>query len=288
MNRRINHMFCIMIGCMFLQCTIVNAEMISFEGKGEYWMTGQDSVKHAEDWAFKEAVRSISQQAVVAINSKSASVDNQISADEIEMVTATIISVKDKKYDKNIASDGKILVSASVKGELDVAVAEKMVNEIVEAKRIEKDKLKLDKEIMRIKKQYSELKGENPLLAHQLNLEKFYDAIEMERENRREEAFNAYNEIIAEEMNFAPAYSRRGHLYREKGELDLAKKDYDKAATLDNKEAGWYYGMAVLLEKAGKLIEAAKEYRKFIEYSNILEYDIEIPIALQRIRNLEK
>lgn len=282
------NMCLIIIGCIFLHCSIANAEMKLFEGKGEYWMTGQDSIKYAEEWAFKEAMRSISQQAVVAINSKSASIDNQISSDEIEMVTATVISVKEKKYDKNIATDGKVMVSASVKGELDVDAAEKMVNSIVEAKRIEKDKLKLNKEISKIKKQFIELKGENPLIAHQLNLTKFYDAIKMEKNNKKEEVFDMYNEIIEEEVNFAPAYSHRGHLYMEKGEFDLAKRDYDKATAIDDKEAGCHYGRAALLEKTGKLIEAAKEYRMFIEYADILEYDDKIPIVLQKIRDLEK
>lgn len=288
MAKKLWQVLLVLMMCLTMQFGVVKAEIMVADGKGEYMMTGKDSVKYGEECAFTEAVRSISQQAAVAITSSSTSVDNQLSADEIEMVTATIIKVKSKNYNKNIAPNGNIIITASVKGELDVDIAEKMIHEIVEAKRIEKDKDKLNEEYKRIKNQYSELKKDNPLIAYQINIKSFYEAIKMEREQKKDEALARYNEIIAEGADIASVYSHRGHIYRAQGQFDLAKKDYDKAASLDANEAGWHYGKAILLERGGDAKSAVREYRLFVEYADILEYDVEIPIVLKKIFDLEK
>ncbi|MBR2214475.1 MAG: tetratricopeptide repeat protein [Selenomonadaceae bacterium] len=56
-----------------------------------------------------------------------------------------------------------------------------------------------------------------------------------------------YEEAIVDNPNYARSYSRRGHIYRQQGKNDLARRDCDKAYALDPKEAGAHYGKAIYL-----------------------------------------
>lgn len=265
----------------------VFAAVEPFEAQAEYMMENNESIKYAQETALNEAIRRISQQAAVVIRSHSTAADNQLSSDEMEMVTSTIVQVKEKRFQKRLGANDKIVVTAFVKAELDTDRAEQMSKELLAAKDTARDYEKIREEYSTAQSQYNALQGQYSLVVQKSAKFKAKQGIKLEREGKVAEAMKLYEEAIAADPNYARSYSRRGHIYRMQGKRDLAMKDYDKAYALDPKEAGCHYGRAIYLEQDGQKLQAAKEYRLFIEYSDILEYDLEIPQVLDKIIEIE-
>ena len=260
----------------------------SFDGRGEYIMEIEETTKHGQEIAFQEALRSVSQQAAVAIKTHSSMADNQLTGDQMEMVTATVMQINEKTFDTDITPDGKLKAIALVRASLDVDRAEKMAQALLAAKNNTQEYERIQEEYATAKSQYTTLREQHGILMKKSARAKIREGIQQERAGRLSEAMTLYEEAIAADPDYARAYSRRAHIYRQQGKMDLANKDYAKAASIDSKEAGHHYGKAIMLEQQGKKAEAAKEYRLFIEYSDILEYDEEIPVVLEKILELEK
>ena len=273
---------------LFFLPSVSLAATESFTGHGEYIMDNNDSIKHGQDIALREAIRNVAQQATVAMKSQSGTIDNHVYNDEVDMATVAIMQINDKTLRQEIATDGKIIVKATIQATLDVERAEQMAVSLLEVKNTTKDYEKVLAEYGVAESQYNLLQAEFSSMARLSAKQQVYEGIKLERQERIAEAMALYEKAIAEDVNLAMAYSRRGHIYRQRELFDLAQKDYDKAAVLDPQEAGAHYGNAILLERNGKNTEATEEYRLFIKYSDILEYDKEIPIALDKILGLEQ
>jgi hypothetical protein len=65
----------------------------------------------------------------------------------------------------------------------------------------------------------------------------------------------------------AEVYTGRGIAFIEKGELDRAIDDYDRALALTPEDGMIYYNKARACEKAGRLAEAIRAYRSFIKFA---------------------
>ena len=263
------------------------AAIEQFSGKGEYIMEDNQAIKDAQEIAYNEAMRSIAQQAGVSIKGSSQSEDNTLTNDELEMMATTIAKVKDKNYKKEIGADGKIKVLAFVTAELDTEQADKMLKDMVEAKRASQGYEKIFAEYQAKQKQFDSLQGEYSAALAQTARQSVREGIKLERQGDIDGAMKFYQEAIEADGNLARAYSHRGHIYRRQGKYDLAAKDYDKAASLAAEEAGWHYGKATLYDQQGRTAQAVKEYRLFVKYADIMEYDEEITQALERIVTLD-
>ena len=284
----INRIFISVLFSILLINGITEAAVETFEGQGEYVMENNESIRQAQDVAMQEAMRGISQQATAVISGSSGSSDNQLTKDEVEMVTAAIMNVNEKRFEKTLSKDNKIKVVAYVKAEIDVDRAEKMARELMAAKKSSQEIEKIKAVYTSKQNEYSTLQGQYSTLSKGGGVKhRVREALKLERDGKITEALRIYDETIATDPTYARAYSHRGHIYRQQGKIDLARKDYEKAFSLDDKEAGAHYGRAILLERDGKRSEAAKEYRLFIKYSDILEYDKEIPGAIEKIIKLE-
>lgn len=275
------------IGLILWACPLFVDAAEHFNGRGEYLMSDNESIKSAQDTALQEALRDISRQAAAVVKSRSVGANNQLTSDQIEMVTSTVVQVKEKKFQKSLETNGKIKIVALVEAELDAEQAEKMAKELMAARNVSNEYEKIRGEYSTKQSQYNALQGKYSEAVQKSAKYRTREGIRIEREGKTTEALKVYEEVIASDANYARAYSRRGHIYRQQGKNDLAQKDYDKAAALDPKEAGWHYGKAILLEQSGQKAAAAKEYRLFIEYADILEYDKEIPVVLDKILALE-
>ena len=268
--------------------TVAYAEVTHFTGKASYTAESNESIKYAQDTALNEAMRNISMQAAVAIKSHYTSQENRLTDDMVEMVSATVMQIEKKDFSTEITSDEKIKVTAVVLASLDVEQAKKMSQKLLSVKNTLADYEKVQEEYATAQSQYSTMKEQYDSLMKKAARTKTKEGIKLEREGKKDEAFRLYQEAVHDDPDYARVYSRLGHIYRGQGKKELAEENYAKAAKLDPKEAGHHYGRAILLEQAGKKAEAAKEYRLFIEYSDILEYDEEIPVILKKIIELEE
>ncbi|MBO6180022.1 MAG: tetratricopeptide repeat protein [Selenomonadaceae bacterium] len=272
---------------IFLFSSVTFAQVVHFTGNGSYTAKTNESIKYAQDEALKQAMRDISMQAAAAIRSNYSSNKNVLQDDVVEMVSATVMRIEDKKFAKSITADERIAVKATIKASLDIEKSRKMSADLLKAKTENRKLTDIQEEYATAQSQYSDTKTRYDVLMKQKARNKTREGIKLEREGKLTEALALYNEAIASDSRYARPYSRRAHIYRQQGKKDLAVSEYAKAARIDPKEAGHHYGTAIMAEERGDKKTAAKEYRLFIEYSDILEYDKEIPTVLQKILELE-
>ena len=106
--------------CLLLcQPQQAQAEILAYEGVGEYYMEGENvSLSEAKDKAKLMAEVAVVEQASVKVASTTEGQKSKLTKDEIELIAAGIIKVQDVKY--NISSElDTLLVKAVVKAEID-------------------------------------------------------------------------------------------------------------------------------------------------------------------------
>ena len=111
-------------------------------------------------------------------------------------------------------------------------------------------------------------------------------------DGKLDEALKFYDEAIAEAADnnaeLSLAYIKRGLVYGSQNKPELLIADFEKALALDNDEVGLHFVKAFALEVDGDKAQAAQEYRAFVKDADIVYYDAEIMVALERIVKLEE
>ena len=266
----------------------VSAALEMLSGSGEYIMEHNETMKEAQDIAFREAMRSISQQAGVYIESTSQAKDSQLTHDEVTALTETVVQVKEKRFDRDILPDGKIKVRATVTATLDTDEADRLLQRRVEAHKTQKQYEAARDEQAELQKKSESLQAEyDEAMLGGVN-ESTKRGDELMAQRKYAEAYTAYHHAVSVSPKTAELYSKRGESLRLQGKDDAAMQDYDKALSLDGQDALAHYGRASVLDKRGKRAEAVREYRLFVDIADIDFYDEEISRALDRILALEK
>lgn len=257
-----------------------------FSGAGEYVMEDNETLKEAQETAYAEAMRKIAQETAVYVTSRSAAKDATLTEDEIELMANAIMQVTAKEFQKELTPDGKLLIRAKVRAEVDEEATDRWLQERIAAREAER--------------QYAEIKAQHDARQGELtDLEKKYSEARrgaaasfvaegdaLLAQGKEAEALARYNEAVEADPELAAGYARRGRLYTRQGKNDLARPDLEKAISLDNKSADAHYGLAVILDKAGASTRALAEYRAFVDCANIVEHGEEITKALERIAAL--
>ena len=120
----------LVVGSLFF-ASAVNAEVIALEGIGEYVMGDdlENSPSVAKERAKQHAVRDACKKAGVYLKIYSRSVNAELTDDEIEAVTATIIKVTKEEYDiEHVPDANAILFRATVQAELDTDDLQKFLD----------------------------------------------------------------------------------------------------------------------------------------------------------------
>ncbi|MBR1421027.1 MAG: hypothetical protein IJ575_08265 [Selenomonadaceae bacterium] len=89
----------------------VSAEVITVEGDGECPLGPNTTPDEAMKFAREYALRDASQKVAVHVKSISKSVDHAITEDEIELISASVLSVKDGYFIPSSTSDNKFFVA---------------------------------------------------------------------------------------------------------------------------------------------------------------------------------
>ncbi len=269
-----------------MEMNIASAVEQSFIGHSEYMLDKSDSINEGEKIVYREALRNIVQQAGIHVQSKSAMMGNVQNNDVIEALATAVVKVTDKKITRNTEVQGKIKIIGDVKANIDVDLADNMLNELVKTRETAKAHNQSMEEYQKKSGQYNELQANYVEVVKNNASQKVREGIMQEQNGRTDDAMMIYNNLIAEYDGFAMAYSRRGNIYHLQGRDDLAVQDYNKALSLDEQDAGGHYGKAVLNDNNGRKEEAVREYRLFLKYANILDDNPEIIKALGRIADL--
>ena len=124
----------VLLASMLSFTPILNAEEVSFTATGSHEVDDTETFDHARDEAFKVALRDISQQAIVAIQGKYSSMNQTMSDDVLEMVTASMVIIDEKKYNYTTTEENRPVILVKVKARVDVDRAVEMTQKMSEEK----------------------------------------------------------------------------------------------------------------------------------------------------------
>ena len=271
---------------------ICAAEVKTFHTESLYVMNKGESIKDAQDTAFKEAVRRISEEAGVIVKSSGLMNDNELSEDEVETVTAAVLRIKSKAFGKKFTSEGNLEISVAVDAEVDTENVDKLLAELSASHKSDKSYEEFLADYTKRQKQFDTVYGEYLGSYQKRIMRKIRDGCKLQNDGQFEEALKLYDaaitESVANNAELSLAYVKRGHVYNLQNKKELSTADFEKAISLNNDAVGVHYAKAVLLETRGDKIQAAQEYRAFVKDAGIVYYDTEITDALNRIIELEE
>lgn len=266
---------------------VCSAEIKTFHAESSYRMDKGEPIKIAQETAFNEAIRKISEEASVAINRLSVSRDSELEFDRIENFTAAILRVKSKTFGKEFTDDGGLKITVTVDAEIDTDNAAELLNELREARNSAKNYEEVLKNYTERKNNFNTVYGEYLGSYQKRIMRKIRDGCKLEMEGKLDEALNLYDAAIAESVandaELSLAYVKRGFVYAMQNKAELAAVGFEKALSLNNDAIGVHYVKAVMAETSGNKIQAAQEYRAFVKDADIVYYDVEIISAPDRI-----
>lgn len=102
-------------------------------------MSKSEPIKIAQETVFNDAVRKISEEAGVVVESLSESADSALSLDRVETFTAAVLRIKSKSFGKQFTTDGGLTITVAVDAELDTDDAAEILNELRQAKASDKN-----------------------------------------------------------------------------------------------------------------------------------------------------
>lgn len=272
-------------------CGQCSAEVKTFHAESSYHMSKSEPIHDAQEKVFKDAVRMISEEACVIVESISQTQNSNLKIDRIETLTAAVVRIKSKSFDKNLTSDGGLVITVKVDADLDTDNAVELLNELRETKNSAKNYDEVLKAYTERKKNFDTVYGEYLGSYQKRIMRKIRDGCKLEMSVDFDEALKLYNAAIAESVannaEISLAYIKRGFVYIMQNKIELAAADFEKALVLNNDAVGVHFVKAVMFEGRGDKVNAAQEYRAFVKDADIVYYDAEIIAALNRIVKLE-
>lgn len=269
-----------------------NAEVKTFHAESSYLMSRNEPIKDAQDYVFKDAIRMISEEAGVVVESLSKSKNNQLEADRIETFTAAVLRVKSKTFGKELTSDGGLTITVAVDAELDTDNAVELLNELRDVRKSTKGYEEVLKDYTERKKNFDTVYGEYLGSYKKRIMRTIREGCKLEMDGKFDEALKLYDaaisESVANDVEISLAYIKRGNVYRTQGKNNLAAADFEKALALNNDATGVHFVKAIMAEADGNESLAAQEYHTFVKDADIVYYDVEIIAALDRIVALEE
>ena len=265
-----------------------SASAQTFTGAGEYVMEDNEIMARARESAYREAMRSIAQQAGVYISGFSQIRDQQLTQDELEMLAATLAKVQSWNSMKELDPNGKILIRVTVTADVDSQKADAMLNEFIDSQKSSKTLDQIQQEFLDGESIYLQLQSQYQKTSRDQAMHLIREGDRLRQSGNLDESLMKYEESISKDSTFAKGFSRRGYIRLKKNQIDQAKSDFEHALSLDAEDSCAHLGLAILFERSGNSQRAAKEYREFLKTADIMEFDKEITIAIEQIVELER
>lgn len=268
----------LMIIGLFIFLPTLHAEMLTYEGVGEYTMTEFEMAGVAKQRAKMYAVRNAQSKAGTYIKSCSKSVDNELAEDEIIAISAGIVQIIDVKI-FSVPSDEGVTFRAIVKINIDSDnIDEWLKRDPKERERLVQENSELQKSIAEQEEQIANLKkliaeAKTPediekIRAGFAEIDKeFFANKELEEGQtfyNRGDYFSAimsYDKAVELNPNNFLVYVKRGEAYQNLNDYSRALSDYEKALSLNPN-----FSMAYALHNnRGNVYSNLKQYEQAIQ-----------------------
>ncbi len=177
-------MMMLVMMCLCFDFSIVNAEVKTYDGIGEYIMGEFETIDVARERSKQRALQSAIESAGVFVDSYTKIVNSTVAKDEVTVIANGVLRIKEISYKYEASLDGKfIIIKAFIKAEINSDDILKWLNQsknkqeqiIEENKRLQKENALQEKKIEELKEKLKNTQNES---------EKKKIAVELQREEK--------------------------------------------------------------------------------------------------------
>ena len=276
----------ILIGGL-LMSSVANAEIVTYEGVGQYVMSDFETPDVAKLRAKQRAEKSAQEKAGIFVKSNTKVVNLKLESEEIEVMTAGIMKVNSVNYEQQFDTSGNgIIYTAKVLVDIDTDEIDKWLEKsVVEKEQLIEQNKTLQKTLAEQEKQLAELKARleqvenanlNPgatfvtrmqftgAFANSDNIflsnEKLKEGNKLHSRGDLNGAITAYTDAITLNANNAAAYTWRGNAFGSLGHYQNALSDLSRAVQLDNSSTPAYVGLGLVYYLTGDYMQAIQDF----------------------------
>ena len=273
----------ILLGMIFLSTfTTVSAEQRIIETTGEYQPESYEDLSVARRRALNDAIRLANVQANVYIKNISEAKDNILEMDTIRMISANVLRIQgEPRFEIIEDGESKTVICNLTTIIDDTNITESLArdyrenSEAVQQNRdYELENARLDSELADLKKKLTnvvdlaelrrlraEVKAnEEKFLAntHFLQGNKYY------YEKNYPSALEEYNQAVELNPNLSAAYTNRGVIFYNLGEIEKSLADYNHAVELNPNDSATYVNLSSIYFDAGNIDQALNSLNEAI------------------------
>ena len=252
-----NFLSALLIVGIFLIGSVVHAEVKTYTGVGEYYMSDYETPDVAKQRAKQRAEQNACEQAGVYVKAFSRTKDFELVDDEVITMTSGILKVLDVQYYREHGDNDTTLFRVTIQAQIDSDDVLKWLNKDGE----EKSKLVAQMEALR--KSNEELAKQNEELKKQIaNVKTEQDKERITQEFAAEDKIFLSNQKLEEGLRF-----------RESGNYDDAIKVLTEALELNPSNEDAKSWLDSILFKRGRLYIATKQYEKAVQdFDTLIEH----------------
>ena len=270
----------LLMGASLTFLPVAHAEIMTYEGTGEYIMSDFETPDIAKQRAKVRAEQHAAEQAGVYVKSYTKTVNHVVESDEVTAIANTIIKIVDEKYTVTPTNEngGSFRVQVTIKAIIDSERIDEWLkneqqknNELIEQnKRLMREREKQEKEIRDLRYKLSVATNEQSRKVVEksiakedrkfLSLKKTEEGDRLCSIGKYIEAIESYTRAININSDNEIAYGNRAYAYYHIGERKLAFRDIDKAIELNAKEEMAYYNRGTMYFEDGRYQEAINDF----------------------------
>lgn len=250
--------------------------------EGTYCMGDGETPTVAEERALLQAKRVAVEQAGTYVESYSKTLNYQLTADEIQVISSGVMEVTVLEKQRTVTGSSinfwvkiKALVSTDRIEDMAAKVKEKSLVE--DYKKLQEDYDKSQQEVVQLKQQLQQTTDdkEKARIRSEISASEsgFQASSWLDRGNslvasgNYYRAIEAYSQAIRLSPSNAKAYLNRGQAYIMIGQYPLALADFDASLNLRPDLVFAYYGKAFAYDRLNHRAAAIRTYRAYIEYA---------------------
>ena len=274
--------------CGLLMAGTANAEVVTYEGVGQYVMSEFETPDVAKLRAKQRAEASAQEKAGIFVKSNTKVVNMKLESEEVEVMTAGIMKVHSVTYDVQADTEGfiftsKVLVDIDT-DEIDKWLQKSVVEKeqlIEQNKSLQKTLAEQEKQLEELKAKISKLENTNPSTAFItkmqlagsfaqsnnafLSNEKLKAGMEAHSRGDLNGAVQLYTEAINLNPNNAAAYTWRGNALGNLQNIQGALMDLGRAVQLDRSDSVAYLGLGIAYYTTGAYAQAISALNSAIQ-----------------------
>ena len=273
----------IFVFAFMISADVVGAEVKTYTGVGEYYMSDFETPEIAKQRAKQRAERNACEKAGVYVKSFSRTINLELDEDVIETMTSGILKIVDVQYHRENSDNDTTLFRVTIQAQIDDADIKNWLKKdsqeistlVSQNEALRKSNEELARQIDELKKKIPQAKTEadkeritQEFAAEDkkfLSNQKVDEGLKLWERKDFNGAKNLFDEAIQLNSNNAQAWFGRGTAYDDLNQYEKALTDLNKAISLDPKNAMAYNNRGVAYELLGKHELAIQDYDKAIE-----------------------